>query len=177
MNPSLGYLRGRLGDYDDRVSRAPAGWDVDSPVQAEVFVLWLGDTGINVTGPCGPEGWYIELGEDDDPVAVVSRLVRSNVGEPVVDEERALVVEVLEEPTPPGGHHRVAVRAGVERADPPALAAGEREVAVAARMETGVQTLALGILGEYIWRTFHEVKRRPLWFVEDATFELERARS
>jgi polyisoprenyl-phosphate glycosyltransferase len=36
----------------------------------------------------------------------------------------------------------------------------------------GVQTLALGILGEYIWRTFHEVKRRPLWFVEDATFEL-----
>lgn len=38
----------------------------------------------------------------------------------------------------------------------------------------GVQTLALGILGEYIWRTFHEVKHRPLWFVEDATFELER---
>jgi polyisoprenyl-phosphate glycosyltransferase len=40
----------------------------------------------------------------------------------------------------------------------------------------GVQTLALGILGEYIWRTFHEVKRRPLWFVEDATFDLERGR-
>lgn len=40
----------------------------------------------------------------------------------------------------------------------------------------GVQTLALGILGEYIWRTFHEVKRRPLWFVEEATFDLERAR-
>lgn len=39
----------------------------------------------------------------------------------------------------------------------------------------GVQTLALGVLGEYIWRTFHEVKRRPLWFVDDATFETERA--
>jgi dolichol-phosphate mannosyltransferase len=39
----------------------------------------------------------------------------------------------------------------------------------------GIQTLALGILGEYIWRTFHEVKRRPLWFVEDATFEVERS--
>lgn len=39
----------------------------------------------------------------------------------------------------------------------------------------GVQTLALGLLGEYIWRTFHEVKRRPLWFVDDATFETERA--
>ncbi len=37
----------------------------------------------------------------------------------------------------------------------------------------GIQTLALGILGEYIWRTFHEVKRRPLWFVEEATFETE----
>ena len=40
----------------------------------------------------------------------------------------------------------------------------------------GVQTLALGVLGEYIWRTFHEVKRRPLWFVEEATFDVERAR-
>jgi hypothetical protein len=39
----------------------------------------------------------------------------------------------------------------------------------------GIQTVALGILGEYIWRIFHEVKRRPLWYVEDATFEVERA--
>lgn len=39
----------------------------------------------------------------------------------------------------------------------------------------GVQTLALGVLGEYIWRTFHEVKRRPLWFVEEATFAVEPA--
>jgi dolichol-phosphate mannosyltransferase len=37
----------------------------------------------------------------------------------------------------------------------------------------GVQTLALGVLGEYVWRTFHEVKRRPLWFVESATFDLD----
>lgn len=40
----------------------------------------------------------------------------------------------------------------------------------------GIQTLALGVLGEYIWRTFHEIKRRPLWFVEEATFELGEAR-
>ena len=65
----------QLADFD---------FGVEGPVQAEVFVLWLGDTGINLTGPCGPEGWYIELGEDDDPVEVVTRLVRSNVGEPVV---------------------------------------------------------------------------------------------
>jgi len=38
----------------------------------------------------------------------------------------------------------------------------------------GIQTLALGVLGEYIWRIFHEVKRRPLWFVDEATFDLER---
>ncbi|MCI0546062.1 MAG: glycosyltransferase, partial [Candidatus Rokubacteria bacterium] len=38
----------------------------------------------------------------------------------------------------------------------------------------GVQTLALGILGEYVWRTFHETKRRPLWYVDEATFEIER---
>jgi len=37
----------------------------------------------------------------------------------------------------------------------------------------GVQTLALGVLGEYVWRTFHEVKRRPLWFVDSATFDLD----
>jgi polyisoprenyl-phosphate glycosyltransferase len=37
----------------------------------------------------------------------------------------------------------------------------------------GIQTLALGVLGEYIWRTFHEVKRRPLWYVDAATFRLD----
>jgi dolichol-phosphate mannosyltransferase len=37
----------------------------------------------------------------------------------------------------------------------------------------GLQTFALGMLGEYIWRTFHEVKRRPLWYVDAATFRLE----
>ncbi|HEU4369340.1 MAG TPA: glycosyltransferase family 2 protein [Methylomirabilota bacterium] len=37
----------------------------------------------------------------------------------------------------------------------------------------GIQTLALGVLGEYIWRTFHEVKYRPLWFVEQATFDVD----
>jgi hypothetical protein len=57
---------------------------VEGPVQAEVFVLWLQDGQIQITGPCGPEAWYIELGEDDDPVEAVARLVRSNIGEPLV---------------------------------------------------------------------------------------------
>jgi hypothetical protein len=59
-------------------------FDVEGPVQAEVFVLWLDGKTIKLTGPCGPEAWYIELGEDDDPVDTVTRLVRSNVGEPIV---------------------------------------------------------------------------------------------
>jgi hypothetical protein len=59
-------------------------FDVEGPVQAEVFVLWLDQGRIKLTGPCAPEAWYIELGEDDDPVGTVTRLVRSNVGEPIV---------------------------------------------------------------------------------------------
>jgi hypothetical protein len=56
---------------------------VEGPVQAEVFVLYL-DGEIRITGPCGPEPWYIELGADDDPVDTVARLVRANIGEPTV---------------------------------------------------------------------------------------------
>ena len=65
----------RLSDFD---------FGVEGPVQAEIFVLCLGDGGVRLTGPCGPEAWYVELGEDDDPVDTVTRLVRGNVGEPVV---------------------------------------------------------------------------------------------
>ena len=57
---------------------------VEGPVQAEVFVVYLDDGTIRLTGPCGPQAWMIELGADDDPVEVVTRLTRSNVGEPSV---------------------------------------------------------------------------------------------
>jgi hypothetical protein len=67
------------------VARRPVyDFDVEGPVQAEVFVLWLDDETIKLTGPCGPEAWHIELGSDDDPVDTVTQLVRSNVGDPVV---------------------------------------------------------------------------------------------
>jgi hypothetical protein len=49
-----------------------------------VFVLWLDRDRIMLTGPCGPEAWLIELGDDDDPVETVVRLVSTNVGEPIV---------------------------------------------------------------------------------------------
>jgi hypothetical protein len=60
------------------------GFDVEGPVQAEVFILYLAGGRIRLTGPCGPAPWYIELGEDDDPVETVDRLTRSNIGEPIV---------------------------------------------------------------------------------------------
>ena len=57
---------------------------VEGPVQAEVFVLYPADEGVELTGPCGAEPWYIDLADEDDPVETVTRLVRANVGEPVV---------------------------------------------------------------------------------------------
>ena len=70
--------------YDDAVSRAPAGWDVDSPVQAEVFVVWLDGDRLKLTGPDGPQPWILQLGTTDHPVEVVDRIVRDVVGPPIL---------------------------------------------------------------------------------------------
>jgi hypothetical protein len=37
-----------------------------------------------LAGPCGPDPWYIEVGADDDPVEVVTRLSRNLMGEPLL---------------------------------------------------------------------------------------------
>ena len=37
-----------------------------------------------LAGPCGPDPWYIEVGDDDDPVEIVSRLSRNLMGEPLL---------------------------------------------------------------------------------------------
>jgi hypothetical protein len=66
------------------VTRLPNGIDVDGPVQAEVFVVWLNRAGIELTGPCGAAPWIIELGSADHPVEVVDRIVRDTVGLPRV---------------------------------------------------------------------------------------------
>jgi hypothetical protein len=70
--------------YDRRVSRAPTGWDVDSPVQAEIFVVWLDAGSIALTGPDGPQPWIVQLGPTEHPVEVVDRLVRDVVGPPIL---------------------------------------------------------------------------------------------
>src|SRR5438445_85689 len=62
-------------------ARTPA---TEGPVQAEVFVLRLSAGLPELAGPCGPEPWYLEVGADEDPVEVVSRLSRNLLGPPLL---------------------------------------------------------------------------------------------
>lgn len=64
------------------MTRLPDGLDVEGPVQAEVFVVWLAGDHLELTGPCGAAPWLIELAETDHPVEVVTRIVRDVIGEP-----------------------------------------------------------------------------------------------
>ena len=67
-----------------QVTRYPDAFDVEGPVQAEVFVVWLADDHLELTGPCGPAPWLLELGQTDHPVEVVTRIVRDAIGEPLL---------------------------------------------------------------------------------------------
>ena len=49
-----------------------------------MFVLRLRSGTPELAGPCGAEPWYIEVGADEDPVEVVSRLTRGLMGEPLL---------------------------------------------------------------------------------------------
>ena len=40
--------------------------------------------GPELAGPCGPDPWYIEVGEDEDPLEVVRRLAHNLMGEPLL---------------------------------------------------------------------------------------------
>lgn len=66
------------------MTRTPSGWDIDGPIVAEVFVVWLNDDRLELTGPCGAAPWLIELGRTDHPVEVVDRIVRDVVGAPLL---------------------------------------------------------------------------------------------
>jgi hypothetical protein len=66
------------------VRRYPDGFYVEGPVQAEVFVVWLAEDHLELTGPCGPGPWLIELGPADHPVEVVTRIVRDVIGDPLL---------------------------------------------------------------------------------------------
>jgi hypothetical protein len=63
---------------------SPFVWDVEGPVQAEIFVVWLHGDAIELTGPDGPVPWLLELGATEHPVEVVDRIVRDVVGDPLL---------------------------------------------------------------------------------------------
>jgi hypothetical protein len=67
---------------DKSPERVANPWDIEGPVQAEVFVVWLNGERLELTGPCGAAPWLIELGETDHPVEIVDRIVRDVVGPP-----------------------------------------------------------------------------------------------
>lgn len=69
-----------MGDAPDHMLYTTVG-----PVQAEVFVLRLNLAGLpEMAGPCGPAPWYMEVGADDDPVEVVTRLSTGLLGQPLL---------------------------------------------------------------------------------------------
>jgi hypothetical protein len=49
-----------------------------------VLALCLSDEGIELTGPCAPAPWYIEVGADDDPLGLAAAMVRRHLARPLV---------------------------------------------------------------------------------------------
>lgn len=65
-------------------SAALRPWGTEGPVQAEVFVVRMRGGRLELTGPCGPDPWYIESHDDDDPMEVVKRLSTNLMGPPLL---------------------------------------------------------------------------------------------
>jgi hypothetical protein len=66
------------------MERLSDAFDVEGPVQAEIFVVWLRNEHLELTGPCGAAPWLVEIGDAEHPVEVVDRLVRDAIGAPIV---------------------------------------------------------------------------------------------
>jgi hypothetical protein len=67
------------------VAALPAAeFRVEGPVQGEVFVVWLANDHLELTGPCGSAPWLIEVGAEEHPVEAVTRIVGDVVGPPLL---------------------------------------------------------------------------------------------
>ena len=62
----------------------PPPWDVDGPVRGEIFLIWLNDNQLELTGADGAKPWIIELDDVEHPVEAVDRIVRGLVGAPLL---------------------------------------------------------------------------------------------
>jgi len=47
-------------------------------------VFRMGSAGLELTGPCGADAWYIESHDEDDPMEVVRRLSSNLMGPPLL---------------------------------------------------------------------------------------------
>jgi hypothetical protein len=131
------------------MTREVVGWDVDSPVQAEVFVIWLDGDQIRLTGPDGPQAWHLQLGQTEHPVEVVERIVRDVVGPPLLvhstswrRDRDAVILSfvVVIAPELVGSMGSVAIgRAELARSE---ATAAPRDIAVDAVVEHGIRHLA-----------------------------------
>lgn len=131
------------------MTRDPVGWDVDSPVQAELFVIWLHGDRIQLTGPDGPGAWHLQLGSTEHPVEVVDRIVRDVVGPPLLvhstswRRDRDAVILSFVVVIPPelvGSMASVPIgRAALARSE---ATAAPGDVAVGAVVEHGIRHLA-----------------------------------
>jgi hypothetical protein len=131
------------------MTREPSGWDVDSPVQAEVFVVWLDGDRIALTGPDGPQAWHLQLGATEHPVEVVDRIVRDTVGPPILvhstswrRDRDAVILSfvVVISPELVGSMASVPIgRAALARSE---AAAAPRDIATEAVVEHGLRHLA-----------------------------------
>ncbi len=131
------------------MTREPVGWDVDSPVQAEVFVIWLDRDRIQLTGPDGPQAWHLQLGQTEHPVEVVEGIVRDVVGPPLLvhstswrRDRDAVILSfvVVIAPELVGSMASVPIgRAELARSE---ATAAPRDIAVEAVVEHGIRHLA-----------------------------------
>jgi hypothetical protein len=62
----------------------PPPWDVEGPVRAEIFLVWLNGDRLELTGPDGPVPWIVQLDDVEHPVGAVERIVKGLVGEPLL---------------------------------------------------------------------------------------------
>ncbi len=125
--------------------------DVEGPVQAEIFVVWLNedDQLLELTGPCGAAPWYVELAATDHPVTVVERIVRNALGSPKLihstswrRDRDAVILSfvVVIDAADVGAMHSVAIgRAALARSE---ATTAPREIASAQVVEHGLRHLA-----------------------------------
>jgi hypothetical protein len=60
------------------------GWDVEGPVRAEVFMVWLNGDRLELTGPDGATPWILQLADAEHPMEAVERIVTGLVGPPLL---------------------------------------------------------------------------------------------